>query len=66
MYLLLSRIPNGLDPLRDRFEAHVKKAGLESVEKSAGVAADNIVCLLLLFYFHRSLSPFPLITTPPS
>lgn len=42
MYLLLSRIPNGLDPLRDRFEAHVKKAGLESVEKSAGVAADNI------------------------
>ena len=36
MYLLLSRIPNGLDPLRDRFEAHVKAAGLESVQKSVG------------------------------
>ncbi|KAK4705022.1 cullin 1, partial [Phenoliferia sp. Uapishka_3] len=36
MYLLLSRIPNGLDPLRERFEQHVKKAGLESVEKTAG------------------------------
>ncbi|KAL8277545.1 hypothetical protein RQP46_009977 [Phenoliferia psychrophenolica] len=36
MYLLLSRIPNGLDPLRERFELHVKKAGLESVEKTAG------------------------------
>jgi len=36
MYLLLSRIPNGLDPLRDRFESHVKRAGLESVQKSVG------------------------------
>lgn len=41
MYLLLSRIQNGLDPLRERFEAHVKKAGLESVEKTAGASADG-------------------------
>ncbi|GAA5930493.1 cullin family protein [Sporobolomyces koalae] len=39
MYLLLSRIPAGLDPLRDRFEKHVKKAGLESVERAVGSAA---------------------------
>lgn len=36
MFLLLSRIPSGLDPLRERFEAHVKKAGLDSVERSVG------------------------------
>ncbi|GAA5919879.1 hypothetical protein JCM1841_002089 [Sporobolomyces salmonicolor] len=39
MYLLLSRIPSGLDPLRERFELHVKKAGLDSVERAAGSAA---------------------------
>jgi cullin 1 len=37
MYKLLSRIPDGLDPLRQRFENHVRKAGLSAVEK---VAAD--------------------------
>lgn len=37
MYSLLSRIPEGLDPLRARFEAHVRKAGLAAVAK---VAAD--------------------------
>ncbi|GAA5868774.1 hypothetical protein JCM8547_005374 [Rhodosporidiobolus lusitaniae] len=40
MYLLLSRIPSGLDPLRERFEAHVKKAGLDSVERAVGAAAS--------------------------
>lgn len=35
MYGLLSRIPNGLDPLRARFEAHVRKAGLAAVAKVA-------------------------------
>lgn len=40
MYLLLSRIPSGLDPLRERFEKHVKKAGLESVERAVGSAAS--------------------------
>lgn len=38
MYKLLSRIPDGLDPLRTRFEAHVRKAGLAAVEK---VSADG-------------------------
>ncbi|RDW79613.1 hypothetical protein BP5796_01401 [Coleophoma crateriformis] len=37
MYLLLARIADGLDPLRTKFEAHVRKAGLASVSK---VAAD--------------------------
>lgn len=35
MYDLLSRIPSGLDPLRARFEAHVRKAGLAAVAKVA-------------------------------
>ena len=35
MYRLLSRIKDGLDPLRNRFEAHVRKAGLAAVEKVA-------------------------------
>lgn len=37
MYNLLSRIPDGLDPLRVKFEAHVRNAGLAAVQK---VAAD--------------------------
>ncbi|KAJ9154815.1 Cullin-domain-containing protein [Pleurostoma richardsiae] len=35
MYNLLSRIPDGLDPLRAKFEAHVRKAGLAAVAKVA-------------------------------
>ncbi|EMC96363.1 hypothetical protein BAUCODRAFT_33693 [Baudoinia panamericana UAMH 10762] len=35
MYKLLARIPEGLDPLRTRFEAHVRRAGLLAVEKVA-------------------------------
>lgn len=38
MYRLLSRIKDGLDPLRAKFETHVRKAGLAAVEK---VAADG-------------------------
>ncbi|KAI9663184.1 MAG: hypothetical protein M1821_008232 [Bathelium mastoideum] len=38
MYSLLARVPDGLDPLRQRFETHVRKAGLTAVEK---VAADG-------------------------
>ena len=38
MYNLLARVPEGLDPLRQRFETHVRKAGLMAVEK---VAADG-------------------------
>ena len=35
MYKLLLRIPDGLDPLRAKFEAHVRKAGLTAVAKVA-------------------------------
>ncbi|EAA65587.1 conserved hypothetical protein [Aspergillus nidulans FGSC A4] len=35
MYRLLSRIKDGLDPLRTKFEAHVRRAGLSAVEKVA-------------------------------
>ncbi|KAF7922802.1 uncharacterized protein EAE97_010966 [Botrytis byssoidea] len=35
MYNLLARIPDGLEPLRTRFEAHVRNAGLASVAKVA-------------------------------
>ncbi|KAI9312820.1 Cullin [Dichotomocladium elegans] len=35
MYSLLARIPQGLDPLRVRFEAHVRKAGLSAIERIA-------------------------------
>lgn len=33
MYNLLHRIPDGLDPLRARFEEYVKRVGLNSVER---------------------------------
>jgi cullin 1 len=33
MYGLLFRINNGLEDLRNKFEDHVKKAGLTAVEK---------------------------------
>lgn len=35
MYKLLARIPEGLDPLRAKFEAHVRSCGLLAVEKAA-------------------------------
>ncbi|GAB7331980.1 hypothetical protein MBLNU13_g03887t1 [Cladosporium sp. NU13] len=35
MYKLLARIPEGLDPLRAKFEAHVRSCGLMAVEKAA-------------------------------
>jgi cullin 1 len=41
MYKLLARIPEGLDPLRNKFETHVRKAGLAAVEKVAQ-EGDNI------------------------
>ncbi|BGP58323.1 hypothetical protein JCM8202_002945 [Rhodotorula sphaerocarpa] len=42
MFLLLSRIASGLGPLRERFEAHVKKAGLDSVERSVGSTVASV------------------------
>ncbi|OCK84189.1 Cullin-domain-containing protein [Lepidopterella palustris CBS 459.81] len=41
MYKLLARIPDGLDPLRTRFETHVRKAGLAAVEKVSS-EGDNL------------------------
>lgn len=40
MYKLLSRIKDGLDPLRNRFEAHVRRKGDDSVKKVA-TSGDN-------------------------
>jgi len=41
MYKLLQRIPEGLDPLRVRFEAHVKKSGITAIEKIAA-ESENV------------------------
>lgn len=45
MYALLSRIPEGLEPLRKKFEEHVKKAGLAAVQKlvNAGESGDEAI-----------------------
>jgi cullin 1 len=42
MYALLSRIPDGLDPLRTRFETHVRKAGLNAVQKIQSSEGDKL------------------------
>lgn len=42
MYALLSRIPEGLEPLRKKFEEHVKKAGLTAVSKLVGEGSDGV------------------------
>ncbi|KAJ7455823.1 Cullin [Mycena latifolia] len=39
MYALLARIPEGLEPLRRKFEAHVKAAGLGAVSALVGSEA---------------------------
>lgn len=41
MYRLLARIVDGLEPLRTKFEAHVRKSGLAAVEKVA-LEGDNL------------------------
>ncbi|MCJ1351722.1 MAG: hypothetical protein MMC33_001706 [Icmadophila ericetorum] len=41
MYRLLARITGGLEPLRTKFEAHVRRAGLAAVEKVA-IEGDNM------------------------
>lgn len=41
MYAILARIPDGLDPLRKRFEEHVRKAGLAAIEKLSSAKADG-------------------------
>ncbi|EEU40969.1 uncharacterized protein NECHADRAFT_103491 [Fusarium vanettenii 77-13-4] len=42
MYGLLSRIPDGLDPLRSKFETHVRKAGLAAVQKIQSSEGDKL------------------------
>ncbi|KAI5463191.1 Cullin [Mariannaea sp. PMI_226] len=42
MYNLLSRIPDGLEPLRARFETHVRKAGLAAVQKVNSSEGDKL------------------------
>lgn len=38
MFSLVSRVPKGLEELRDRFESHVHSQGLAAVEKCGEVA----------------------------
>ncbi|KAH9980008.1 Cullin family-domain-containing protein [Lactifluus volemus] len=45
MYSLLSRIPEGLEPLRKKFEEHVKRTGLAAVAKLVGTDAAAIESL---------------------
>ncbi|KAI0264030.1 Cullin-domain-containing protein [Gloeopeniophorella convolvens] len=45
MYSLLSRIPEGLEPLRKKFEEHVKKAGLAAVAKLVGTDSSAVDAL---------------------
>ncbi|EAU82739.1 ubiquitin-protein ligase [Coprinopsis cinerea okayama7 len=42
MYALLSRIPEGLEPLRKRFEGHVKAAGLSAIGRLIGEGGANV------------------------
>lgn len=42
MYNLLSRIQDGLEPLRRKFETHVRNAGLSAVEKVANDGGDSL------------------------
>lgn len=42
MYRLLNRIVDGLDPLRSKFEHHVRKCGLANVEKIAVDVAKDL------------------------
>ncbi|KAI9824379.1 MAG: hypothetical protein M1832_001914 [Thelocarpon impressellum] len=54
MYKLLSRIPDGLEPLRTKFEAHVRKSGLSAVAKvtAAGDAMEPKVYVDALLEVH--------------
>lgn len=48
MYTLLFRIPEGLEPLRQKFEAHVKRVGSSTIEKVAGANAEAVVSRIYL------------------
>jgi cullin 1 len=51
MYSLLSRIPDGLEPLRSRFEKHVRRAGLNAIEKIADQGGETMVHNLIIYTF---------------
>ena len=42
MYALLARIPEGLEPLRKKFEEHVKRAGQQAISKLVGEGGANV------------------------
>ncbi|CAI4210740.1 unnamed protein product [Parascedosporium putredinis] len=44
MYKLLSRIPEGLDPLRQKFESHVRKAGLSATHTKYQALVKKAFC----------------------
>ena len=50
MYALLSRIPEGLEPLRKRFEEHVKKTGRTAVSNLVGQSTEGANGLVLQAY----------------
>jgi len=57
LYNLLSKITPGLDVVKTKFEAHVRKAGLASVEKIAptdGSAPDGKVYVDALLDVHKT------------
>ncbi|KAK7470072.1 ubiquitin ligase (cullin) of SCF [Stygiomarasmius scandens] len=60
MYALLSRIPEGLEPLRKRFEQHVKNSGLSAISKigggEGGADIDPKVYVDALLEVHRKNS----------
>lgn len=42
MYSLLARIPDGLEPLRSKFESHVRNAGIAAVQKVLSAEGDKL------------------------
>jgi cullin 1 len=61
LYALLARIPDGLEPLRKKFEEHVKKAGLSTVgrlvgEGGASAEVDHKAYVDALLEVHRKSS----------
>lgn len=60
MYALLSRIDNGLEPLRLKFEEHVKASGLNAVSKILGEGGvDALVRPTSGFALQHQLETFP-------
>lgn len=47
MFVLVARVPKGLDELRDRFENHVHSQGVAAVEKCGETALNVRNCTVL-------------------